>query len=378
MKTRVVFLLACALVSLLVLTGALFLALYVGESDASTDGKATAVTLVDTASGGWKTFSDPYLGVTLSYPQGYWAYTTTDSVFVSSEAWDCGSCELRPPSTFQFTVSRESALPSSATATASGEPWLSDLIVSAQRYPAITSIDTQHRVISVYYTAQGMNWKITGAFAASVNQDDSLVDLFKLMLARVHHGTVAISLPTPTPRPISADYLNPRLSMIRALQEVGKNPSAPTYGAMLEQAEIFPYMYHLASANVKEFNNDTAGYYSWLVSWLSDYLHGNQDWREHCLEQIDAVFHYPDSQAAEAMRQLAAASSDYSVYWNFVIYPAVFDGITKPGIMKSDFEQIEAAYISYAESRGPSAMPFDEYFAQTGYLTRFGMVPGNR
>jgi len=241
----------------------------------------------------------------------------------------------------------------------------------------------------VYYRAEGTNWLIQGYFGDEVSDGNRNFPIFMRIVQSIAHvnapAPTPTPVPTPTPTPVPQptptpvqlpyEYLHPDIAFREAEQQLGIQQINQAF--ISECADILPFLFHLASANVGQFNTDPNQFYPWLVDWISE-IEGkstpSEDWQTHMFRQVDAVFHQPDCQAAKVLRAITA-DGDNSGYWYYVLWPTNFLRQDDLGLrlMKSQFESIRTEYIvdTMLRASPPTTLAFDAYFANSGYLEKW-------
>lgn len=209
--------------------------------------------------------------------------------------------------------------------------------------------------------------------------------------------------PTPSPPPatsglprgkLSPSYSNPKVAIRRAFAEV-YGSSASMSGPLFRQYDDFAVeivrMYHLATADVGDFNADTTNLDRWLVSYLRLLAQPNngeyRQFTDHMRRQIRTAITQPTSRLGQRIRLIEAdADPDFRAtavsqgqqavggplaYWYFV-----FGGMhmVQGSLAKQSFighlRNLTDVYNNRRFGGDPS-LSFGDFLAETDFLKWF-------
>ena len=167
---------------------------------------------------------------------------------------------------------------------------------------------------------------------------------------------------------VSYEYSHPKDAVGEALIQLGMNRNAGTEHLM-DNANILPFMFHLSSADVGNFNTNTNEFYTWLVAWMSENL---DTWHSHFLQQVSTVLYESNSQAASVLRKMATKDG-LDVYWDYVLWPATYDSWGPIGMaeLHARFNSVKSRYL-VEMSNDPRYMPdFGEYLGEDSEIQQW-------
>lgn len=329
----------------------------------------------------WNKALDPIDGYTVRYPSGWVLMPATNTLrTVTILSWvpeGPGGMDVVPRGGLLVHI----GIVDVSEVPISGNP----IEVGDKRYPGVVvqggnnEIQDPSTIRRVYYSAVGTEWLIEGYFGDEVSDSNPNLEIFLRVVKSIVHVSSpapvtkpsASPFPTPvatqTPVQVPYEYLHPDVAIKEASAQYGIQYTH----FVTDYADVLPYMFHLASADVGQFNTDSSMFYPWLVKWLTEnsaVVFPAGDWQTHMYQQVDAVFHQYDCQAAQTLR-LMAADGNYTVYWTFVIWPAeqYYRG-KYISSLENGFNDILLRYLVSQRTDPANTPSFDTYFANSGFL----------
>lgn len=185
----------------------------------------------------------------------------------------------------------------------------------------------------------------------------------------------------PYPFEPTYEWLNPDVAVREALQQTHTSLGNPFAQFLLSNAVPMRNAYGLVTADTGCFNQDTSGYYSWVVDQITGAGPSDQDLTSYKLHaQVRAATTQPDSAIAYVMRQIAAGndpdrpvhgpSGEYA-YWEYLIAPASFnDGDLTNQIKYNQFQQVVASYHLHLQDSSFN-QDFGSFLASSGYISQW-------
>lgn len=158
-----------------------------------------------------------------------------------------------------------------------------------------------------------------------------LVSLF-LVCVRVAYNTQPTQ--SGSNKGLSQAYENSDAAMKAAYGDAGGNANTPLATAVLDpdRTQAIKVLYHLATAEVGSFNDDTSGFYDWLVEYFRWEMRepSSIDYDtllEHTKLQIQAATSQPQSDIGRRIRKIEAGEDPLfpgggpEVYWDYLFHP---------------------------------------------------------
>jgi hypothetical protein len=295
-----------------------------------------------TAAPVWNTVTDPVLGLTVQYPPGFFASTSSPALPFTIQNWD--------PNTVEWAHFPETGLRIEFAPAAMQVAGVDAAIykVGIDSYPGSSEEryedvwGTPSRITTIRYSAEGQDWLITGYLSEASPDEVQREEIFHAIVATVNHFPAAPEEQDPIPaEPIlprayfSPEYLNPEASIRLAFEEFEHTSSLnnPWVQYQLERAHYIQLLYHPATGEPGSFNVDTTDFYPWLVNYISSRSIGGSDsefyyqMREHAWNQVHTAIYEPQSEIGQRIRQLEAGlDPDFGgwgpeVYWTYLVGP---------------------------------------------------------
>jgi hypothetical protein len=342
----------------------------------------------------WSSVTDSILGVSLSYPPGFYAVASSPALPFTVQNWDLDTAEWAhfPESGLRIEFA-PAAMPASGADAAVYTVGSDDYPgFSEQRYQDVWG--TPSRIITIQYSAEGQDWLITGYLSEASPDEGQREELFHAIVTTVSHfpATPAEheSIPADPTLPrayFSREYLNPEASIRLAFEEFGHTSSLnnPWVQYQLERAYHTQHLYHLATAEPGSFNADTTDFYPWLVNCLrsmssaaesdKDYLY---QMREHSWNQVHTAIYEPDTEIGQRIRQIEAGlDPDFGgwgpeVYWMYLV-GAYCESLNPSTPLTRDasariFNELVSDY-TMTQLQDPTLEDFGFFLASRNYFT---------
>lgn len=188
---------------------------------------------------------------------------------------------------------------------------------------------------------------------------------------------------------LSQAYVYSDASMKAAFEDAGGNANTPLGAAVLDpdRTQAIKVLYHLATAEEGNFNDDTSGFYDWLVEYFRWEMRepSKLDYDtllEHTKRQIQIATSQPQSDIGRRIRSLEAGKDPLfpgigpEVYWNYLFYPywkLLFNGVPMQySLATREFSDLSEEF-KVNQIVSEDAMDFGRFLIQNGDILGAGM-----
>lgn len=188
---------------------------------------------------------------------------------------------------------------------------------------------------------------------------------------------------------LSQAYVNSDAAMKAAYEDAGGNANTPLATAVLDpdRTQAIKVLYHLATADVGSFNDDTSGFYDWLVEYFRWEMREPSSIEydtllEHTKLQIQAAASQPQSDIGRRIRKIEAGEDPLfpgggpEVYWDYLFHPywkLLFNTTSMQYELASlEFPRSAEGY-KMSQFRSDNASDFGAFLVQNGDVLWAGM-----